>query len=221
MAGAGLRGSAGLGINTSGLGNIDRGPLTGPAHLANENVFEKSFLLPEDDLQAQSPNSISSPDPITEEPEEEEVESARTRSPAPVETAQPPQVADSRSPHKSDSSNNNSADLTPSQTERPQRSSLKRTYTDIAGYSLQHKLTEALAQPYHATNSPLSAVSTTNAPTFRPPQPARAGTTVNERAPHGVRNNQAQAIFTTERIQSLDDNGSERLGMLSLWCNES
>ena len=200
--GAGLGG--GLTVSTAGLGIIDRGPLTGPAHLANENVFEKSFWDGKREHEVQSPNSISSPDTITEEPEE--VSSVRTLSPPPnflgataSSSKQQQQVSDIDLSNMSKSPTTTTPpadDFTP----RPQRSSLKRTYTDIGGYSLHQKLSEALAQPYLATNSPQSAISTTNAPTFRPPPPPRSGTTVTERAPHGTRNNQAQsqAIFTTD-----------------------
>ena len=209
MGGAGLGGGAGLTVSTAGLGGVDRGPLTGPAHLANENVFERSF-------QAQSPSSIGSSDTITEDDAEEEGEKQKqslgeTRTlaaPFEVSTAPPRRssqptttTADESEPPNNTTTSPTTTETTPSQPQRPHRASLKRTYTDVAGYSLQHKLAEALAQPYHATNSPQSAISTTNAPTFRPPPPGRAGTTVNpERAPHGVRNNQAQAhqaIFTT------------------------
>ena len=201
MSGAGLGGN--LTVGTAGLGIVDRGPLTGPAHLANENIFEKSFWAGKGDREVQSPSSIlSSPDTITEEPEEDGL----TMSPVPKDQQNPvdsserqqsatePELANlARSP------TNTMSPTEESPPSRPQRSSLKRTYTDVGGYSLQHRLTEALAQPYHATNSPLNAISTTNAPTFRPPPPPRSGTTLNERAPHGTRNNQAQAqaIFTT------------------------
>ena len=200
LKGAGLGGS--LTVGTTGLGGVDRGPLTGPAHLANENIFEKSFWAGKGDKEVQSPNSVlSSPDTITEEPEEE----ARTMSPIPndlgITMASSNQQQASTEPERPGLTKSPTITMSPieeSPPSRPQRSSLKRTYTDVGGYSLQHRLTEALAQPYHATNSPLSAISTTNAPTFRPPPPPRSGT-MNERAPHGTRNQaQAQAIFTTD-----------------------
>ena len=183
-----------LAVGTGGLG-IDRGPLTGPAHLANENVFERSFL---GDGQAQSPTSVGSPDTTTiaEEQEEEEVLSAKTLSPEPSPAVSSPTNEPDPIILNRTTADDSMLDSRPPQ--RPHRASLKRTYTDIAGYSLQSKLAEALAQPYHTNASP-STLSPTNAPTFRPPPPpARKGTTpLNERAPHGHRNNQAQAIFTT------------------------
>ncbi|KAK5165883.1 serine/threonine protein kinase [Saxophila tyrrhenica] len=175
----------GLGPEKTGLG-IDRGPLTGPAHLANENVFEKNFL-------SQSPTG--SPDVINEEPEEAESSNSSSTLSPPLREASPSQPP--LSTEQLSLSRITTADMSNAgPPERPQRASLKRTYTDVAGYSLQHKLTEALAQPYHSSQSP-STMSTTNAPVFRAPPPVRSGTTVSERAPHGHRNNQAQAIFTT------------------------
>ena len=189
----------GLMVRTAGLG-IDRGPLTGPAPLANENVFEKSFLPPEDEAEVQSPISVGPADPgtirITAEPEEKESSSAPTLSPSSYGSSSLPTLK-STEPTPFTLSRTAAGDLlhtVPAQ--RPHRASLKRTYTDIAGYSLQSKLTEAMAQPYH-TNASQSTSSISNAPTFRPPPPTRSGT-VNERAPHGHKNNQAQAIFTTE-----------------------
>jgi protein-serine/threonine kinase len=79
-------------------------------------------------------------------------------------------------------------------TRPPHRTSLKRTYTDVAGLSLQHrtKLTEEMAQPYRAETPVASNIR----PNF-----TRANTTVTQTErtpPHGHRNGQAQAIFTTE-----------------------
>ncbi|KAF2860731.1 Pkinase-domain-containing protein [Piedraia hortae CBS 480.64] len=80
----------------------------------------------------------------------------------------------------------------------PRRTSLKRTFTDVAGYSLQHKLTEAMARPYQAEPPPRSASMTGLLSAWAPPLP-RTGT-ASERAPHGHRN-QTQAIFTTESAE--------------------
>jgi protein-serine/threonine kinase len=46
--------------------SIDRGPLTGPAHLYNDNVFEKSFTPQREDL-VESPTGEDSLDKITDE----------------------------------------------------------------------------------------------------------------------------------------------------------
>lgn len=72
----------------------------------------------------------------------------------------------------------------------PQRTPLKRTYTDTAGYSLHNRLTEAMARPYREDKSSRPIV---------PQIPPRSNTNVTDRAPHGHnRNAPNQAIFTTE-----------------------
>ncbi|KAM3418894.1 hypothetical protein BST61_g4854 [Cercospora zeina] len=167
-------------LNGSSLGG-DTGPLTGPAHLVNENVFEKSFFAPE--------NETESPTSMTGSPAAVRDDSAMTVSHhelVPVKESE-----DGSEQLKSlRTSTADDEDFMPSlPARRPHKPSLKRTYTDTAGYSLQHKLSEAMAQPYRA-------------PEARPPTvtqaPVRSGTTVTERAPHGHRNAPAQAIFTTE-----------------------
>lgn len=177
-------------LNVTGLG-LDIGPLTGPAHLANENVFEKSFL-PEEAVE--SPTSIHSPDTTKGTPV---VVSSERGSALPQTGVHiPATVAEKEEPseqlHLLRTSTADDEDFMPSlPPRRPHRGTLKRTYTDVAGLSLQHKLTEAMARPYRAEN-PV-------APTIQPP-PVRTSTRVTqpERAPHGHRNAQAQAIFTTE-----------------------
>lgn len=184
MSSEGSFGAAGLGI--------DRGPLTGPAHLAHDNVFERSFV-------GQSPSGSSASSAsgvtVTEGTEHEEgLRNATVSSPTSYEA--PAAQADNEPAASSLQRTTTNEVLESLPPQRPHRASLKRTYTDTASYSLQHRLTEALAQPYHTSQSP-SASSATNAPSFRPPPPPRSGTTVSDRAPHGHRNNQAQAIFTT------------------------
>lgn len=183
MLGPEALGSAGLGI--------DAGPLTGPAHLVNDNVFEKSFGSPGEDI-SESPVEARSPDTVTEEPE---VMSERTASPSnnlSPNSLEPEPLSLSRSISPGE-------DLTASSFTRPgsQRASLKRTYTDVSGLSLQHRLTEAMARPYRANARAPSAISPPNAPTLPQPGPVRSNT-LNERAPHGHRNNHPQAIFTTD-----------------------
>ena len=178
-------------FQTAGLG-IDPGPLTGPAHLANENIFEKSFLSTQGETE--SPVSLESPDGLNALDEQHDLAREKTISttnvPKPDIVMENPggesQSAPTASPPEADS--DFMSDIPSS---RPLRPNLKRTYTDVAGYSLQHKLTEAMAKPYHA-NQPVAPIVP------RPRQPPRPGTIVTERAPHGHRNHQAQAIFTTK-----------------------
>ncbi|KAK4923486.1 serine/threonine protein kinase [Elasticomyces elasticus] len=174
----------------SGMGlGIGLGPLTGPAHMANRNVFEQSFM-PELDKQSESPTGLGSPDTI----KAEEHLPAEVDAPHLSVTPEPANTPSASSePEPLNLSRMTTQDDIPGLT--PKRSSLKRTYTDVAGYSLQHKLTEAMARPYR-TNQPDSTLSPRHAPTL-PAAPLRSST-MNERAPHGHRNAQSQAIFTTE-----------------------
>jgi len=165
-------------INSAGLG-LDHGPLTGPAHLVSDNVFEKSFVRPSEDL--------------VESPSEETMsmgDRSDTRSEAVIspgnENLDPGPFQLSRTTTEEDR-------LSP--TSRP-RAALKRTYTDTSGLSLQHRLTEAMAQPYHASQQSSTGAPLQHAPTVPNAGPTRANT-MHERAPHGHRNNHPQAIFTT------------------------
>ncbi|KAF2158899.1 hypothetical protein M409DRAFT_71384 [Zasmidium cellare ATCC 36951] len=188
-----------------GLG-LDPGPLTGPAHLANENVFEKGFMT-----ESESPTTLDSPDTIRgsqgrgsfnserrgsgqRELREEALSPTAMNLHIPATVKETAESQATEEVEKLDLSRADTAeddDMPAMSTTRPRRTTLKRTYTDVAGYSLQHKLTEALAQPYHANQQATPMV---------PQAPARAQTliTERERAPHGHRNQQAQAIFTTE-----------------------
>nr|POE88239.1 serine/threonine-protein kinase ppk6 [Quercus suber] len=201
----------------TGLG-IGHGPLTGPAYMTNDNVFDRSFMpdLPE---QSESPTEANVPvtimpdvfgkehAPKTAISERTDTETHQNVSAEPKQmffsSSLSPDDMTSRSPPQTDGNPLSRIDtttaeqyLSDSASQRPQRSKLKRTYTDVAGYSLQQKLTEAMAQPYY-TNQPASVISPTNPPVFTHQSLVRSGT-LNERAPHGHRNQQAQAIFTTE-----------------------
>nr|OQO17625.1 hypothetical protein B0A51_15966 [Rachicladosporium sp. CCFEE 5018] len=178
-------------VHEAGLG-IHTGPLTGPAHLAHDNVFDKSFL-PASERMVESPNGPLSPSVLVEDPE---TASEKAISPANLGTPQ----GDSMELLSPQLSQTTSDELMPSDMTRfgPGKSSLKRTFTDTSGLSLQHRLTEAMAQPYHASQRKPSNISPPNAPTV--PQPVRANT-ILERAPHGQRNpKNPQAIFTTEGV---------------------
>jgi protein-serine/threonine kinase len=182
-------------MNDSGLG-IDPGPLTGPAQFTNENIFETSFLS----KQSESPVEMHTTDSII------------GSSGALTGKASAAGMSESTARAKDPSSNSKSLqdngigpldrppltsiddDIMPGlPASRPHRSSLKRTYTDIAGYSLQHKLSEALHQPLPSSRQS----SIPSSATISSQQPTRSNT-VAERAPHGHRNAPAQAIFTTE-----------------------
>ncbi|KAK5107476.1 hypothetical protein LTR62_001094 [Meristemomyces frigidus] len=178
------------------------GPLTGPAHLAmsNENVFDRSFL-PSVQVESQSPTDMDSPE--TPQPAQQQDARKQSVEPRVSPTDLTPQLSLSQvSGNVSEqdalslSRMTTNDDIPGLVTQRPHRSSLKRTYTDVSGYSLQHRLTEALAQPYRNTGQQ-SAIAASRGPTLPSQSSTRTGT-LKDRAPHGHRGAQAQAIFTTE-----------------------
>ncbi|GAB7358035.1 hypothetical protein MBLNU230_g0199t2 [Neophaeotheca triangularis] len=177
------------GLSAAGLG-IDHGPLTGPANYGTENVFEKSFTpLHEEPLreeQTESPQSLGSPDTIKAERSMSDLTLSPTSLEFPGKDDEEPKLART-------TSNDFDTRLQPP----PARASLKRTYTDISGLSLQYKLTEAMAQPFHSSKPP-GAFTQSHGPAFhRRDQPQRSDSLANERTPHGHRS-PAQAIFTTD-----------------------
>ncbi|KAK3069932.1 serine/threonine protein kinase [Teratosphaeriaceae sp. CCFEE 6253] len=194
LTGTDAFGSSGLDEHMGlGLG-CGLGPLTGPAHMASDNIFDRSFV-PGLAETSESPTKLDSPDTIKGD------EIAMQEQPdVVISPAQPGAI--SRLAHTASASSEPEAPSLSRITTQddipglpPKRASLKRTYTDVAGYSLQHRLTEAMAKPYR-TNQPDSGHVLKHAPTL-PNAPTR-GSTLNERAPHGHRHAQAQAIFTTE-----------------------
>ncbi|TKA65640.1 hypothetical protein B0A55_10278, partial [Friedmanniomyces simplex] len=196
LMGAEAFGSSGVNVDRGmGLGlGLGLGPFTGPAHMASENVFERSFM-PDLEERSESPTRLDSPDTIKGEESMVTREPELTISSAELE-AEPrltPTPSISNDPELLNLSRMTTQDDIPGLT--PKRASLKRTYTDVSGYSLQHKLTEAMARPYR-TNQADSSLALKHAPTL-PSAPPRSAT-LNERAPHGHRNARAQAIFTTE-----------------------
>jgi protein-serine/threonine kinase len=171
-------------LNAAGLG-FDRGPLTGPAHLVNDNIFEKSFVRPSEEL-VESPSEETSSDTIGDR---SETQSEAVISPG-SENLDPNALAITRTTSEEDR-------LSPRSRPGQRRVALKRTYTDTSGLSLQHRLTEAMAQPYRSSEQSSAAAPLSHAPTVQHPGPTRANT-MHERAPHGHRNNHPQAIFTTD-----------------------
>jgi protein-serine/threonine kinase len=181
------------GAGAHGLGAL--GPITGPADMSGENLFDKNFAIAD--------KRSSSPDDMLESPR------------PPVHRATTTQVASSDSSDLRDSLNSPSTELTsessslqtrdpsPPPPRRPQRAALKRTLTDVAPLTIQSRLNDALAQPYSVGDQGHinHLVSPTSVPTIPPsfsnvPGPHSAGS-----APHGHGSRYtpaAQAIFTTE-----------------------
>lgn len=172
-----------------GLGTL--GPVTGPADMSGENIFEKSFLP-----RSESPESIL-------ESAKSEVHKVTTSDSTSTETTQ-----ETRSTPASDVASDASSQRTgtsppPLQRPPPPRAALKRTFTDVAPLTIQSQLNDALAQPYVVgeqgqTNQ---IVSPTTVPTIPPPFPGGPGSHSGGPAPHGHGSRwapAAQAIFTTE-----------------------
>lgn len=189
--------SVGLGIDTAGAayGPGGIGPLTGPVHPTGENVFEKSFIP-----QAESPTDMDAP--AFADSARGRTFSDATLSPTSLDSETSEQDGSDAEKFTRITSEDSSA--ISQQLSRPPprgRASLKRTYTDVSGLSLQHRLTEALAQPYHSSEQ--THLGQKAAPTVHTTQHSntRQSTLGPSGAPHGHRSRHepaAQAIFTTE-----------------------
>ncbi|SMR51523.1 unnamed protein product [Zymoseptoria tritici ST99CH_3D1] len=175
-----------MGVQNPHAHGMEHGPLTGPANLSNENVFEQNFLAP--GQESESPTSLESGSTLKSKDDG----LILTHSTSPDGGLNIPQTVQEADTAPTDltripTADDEEATVNPA-TRRPARIPLKRTYTDTAGYSLQHRLSEAMAQPYRS-DQPV--------PTPAAQFPPRANTE-RERAPHGHRNAPNQAIFTTE-----------------------
>ena len=152
---------------------FSRGPLTGPADIEGDNIFEKSFRNPSKKLQDQFP--------LTEEPEEAEG----------VDEFQNLERIDS----------GEASPKSPMSAPTSRRASLKRTYTDIHSMSLQAKLMEALAQPF-TTNEHSLNLGPLSPPLGAQTQPqssmASSASSTNPHPHHGKWAPAAQAVFRTD-----------------------
>lgn len=166
-------------IHAPGLG-ISNAPMSGPADTSAENLFEKSFASPI----SQSPKSVNDLSTTLEgdniSPNDGRPDSTAASS---HENSQPPTLS-----------------LSPPVLKR---SSLKRTYTDVAGLSMQNRLSEALAQPYHTSNVSQDAhvISPRTVPTMALPTKQHAPNSAGQSQGgpgHGRQAAAHQAIFTTD-----------------------
>lgn len=177
------------GAGAHGLGAF--GPVTGPADMSGENMFDKSF----DVARSESPDTML-------ETARPSVYRATTTEIA--ETVNKENNQDAKSPTDLTSGESSlQIPQSPSSPKRPQRAALKRTLTDVAPLTIQNQLHDALAQPYligeHGqANHVTSPASISNAPPSfnNVPGPHSAGPAPHG---HGMRHTPAaQAIFTTE-----------------------
>ncbi|CAI7587442.1 unnamed protein product [Penicillium glandicola] len=116
-----------------------RGPITGPAEINGDNVFEKAF-------------SDGDSSPVSTR------DGAQDSIPSGSHTSDTPQLL---SPMPSDRISNQRRDLVSAPTSR--RVSLKRTYTDLCSASLKSKLMETLAQPYTSSTDPFASLNSSTA----------------------------------------------------------
>ncbi|KAL8409061.1 hypothetical protein RB594_007489 [Gaeumannomyces avenae] len=196
--------------NIVGAGNlpnsdpaVPHGPLTGPAEVSGENVFDKDFIP-----RSASPDLIAGPapsaaaakaSPSPDPPTKQAAAPGARPSPLVSTGAVPPDSADSsRTPTNESGGTDQTSQSSPPPSRRP--SVLKRALTDTAHASMQQKLVEAMAQPYvpGASSGPDPVLSPNTAQSF-----SSAGDFTMPVAPavHGHSTRwvpAAQAIFTTE-----------------------
>ncbi|PVI02928.1 Pkinase-domain-containing protein [Periconia macrospinosa] len=175
-----------------GLGAL--GPLTGPAEVDGENLFDKSFF------------------PVERSASPENMQALPTKTP-PQQT-HPLEIRDvniagdngKRNTPISDIASDSSGTTTTgasSPPQRPQRAALKRTLTDVAPLTIKSQLDDALAQPYLVGEGQTNQLmSPTTIPTSSTSVPSVSNTHGQHGpAPHGHGSRwapAAQAIFTTE-----------------------
>lgn len=181
-----------LGDNSGGSNGFGlHGPMTGPANVEGENVFEKEFIprsespTQNDDLI--SPGTSQATSSQTSRPDSSLSKNSSLNQPSgPDDPIQPLALGDSSVAKATHAS--------------AVRMGLKRTYTDTGPLTLQTKLVEALAKPYNAqdSHSDSQLITPTLGPSF--------GKNINLVPKHlgsAHGHNQrwapaAQAIFTTE-----------------------
>ena len=167
-----------------------KAPLTGPAELTGENVFEKSFIP-----YVESPTSFAVHDSEFDDKPDETKPT--------IETSFHLEAVSGNSIDRNRASTNTSATSNDGRhgkslqvPAKPTRASLKRTYTDVSIVSMQDKLTDALAQPYMAGEAKQNSqiLSPSTLPTL-----SQIGTMGLGAHGHGNRWTPAnQAVFTTE-----------------------
>lgn len=181
-----------LGDSLSQGSNL-HGPMTGPAEIDGENVFEKTFLprveSPDQLKDGFSPTSMDTQDSNSQMTGVDETRSKMSPN------EQPPTARLSVSPPP----------LTDSLKSKAQQGSitrlgLRRTYTDISPLSVQAKLIEALAKPYFARDGEIEnqLLAPTIIPSFGKSINASTATASSLHSHSHRWAPAAQAIFTTE-----------------------
>lgn len=177
---------------------IDPGPLTGPAELSGENLFDKQFVPrssspePMSAVEALSPTAAVAPRSGTPPAKSQHVHFNEAQaSKAPPTTKL---LKNNESEESSRTPTNESATTAATSPPTTRPTSLKRTMTDTLHMNLEDRLMDTMAQPFYQDGiaSPTLTGSTTGSTSF----PSALGPSV-----HGHTNRwvpAAQAIFTTE-----------------------
>lgn len=177
-------------INNAQKLRDQHGPLTGPANVDGDNVFDKAFV-PMSQSRSQLEETVG----------EEEQQHRNGGNPPRLNSIQPepsldieasaPDVTEPVTPSDSLAAKNPKAE---------QRAGLKRTNTDTALLTLQSKLVQVLARPYVARENKNDQPSSSSTPQSASGRSLTPGTGLPAIA-HGHANRwtpAAQAIFTTE-----------------------
>ncbi|KAH9898897.1 hypothetical protein F4778DRAFT_741467 [Xylariomycetidae sp. FL2044] len=185
------------------------GPLSGPADVSGENIFDKYFVP-----RTASPEPYASPlvSPTNTTANRPDVDLTTTTSPRAAEPSESeaskpvPKYLDAvqdqtDSENSSRTPTNESGTTAKTSPPTTRRQSLRRTFTDVASIGVQQKLVDAMAQPFHAGPSAGFAEALLS-PTLPPLRmnslhlPAPMGSGVHGHSTRWVP--AAQAIFTTE-----------------------
>ncbi|WXC62447.1 hypothetical protein SNK03_008292 [Fusarium graminearum] len=165
-------------------------PLTGPAEVSQENVFDKNFNPRTSSTDLTSPHQTSPP------PRRSRVETTRRSN-----NLEPVAHETGRESDQSPTATNESQSASRKSAPARPKLTLKRTMTDITAVSAQDKLIDTVSQPFLTGQpiyqEPLSSASLTQLPSATTANfPTQLGSSV-----HGHTNRwvpAAQAIFTTE-----------------------
>ncbi|TDZ31297.1 Serine/threonine-protein kinase ppk6 [Colletotrichum spinosum] len=168
------------------------GPLTGPAQVSGENLFDANFI-PRTSSPEPFPSPSSSPKAThskpsfatREEPLDKKNEKKQAERPKPSK----PSTGDSESENSSRTPTNESGTTAKTSPPPSRRMSLKRTLTDTMPVSVHQQLMDTMAQPYLANEQLVSPTSAGNLPNA-------LGSAVHGHSTRWVP--AAQAIFTTE-----------------------
>ncbi|KAI0887275.1 Pkinase-domain-containing protein [Annulohypoxylon maeteangense] len=185
--------------------SIPPGPLTGPARVSIDNVFEKDFIpIP----RTSSPESFVTPmvSPTdTQKPPVNQFSLTTTKPTGSEEDRPMPKQVDviqDQTDSESSSRTPTNESGTTAQTSPPvsRRPSLRRTYTDVVSAEMQQKLMDTMAQPFLAASSERYTEALVS-PTLPPLAMGSALTPSLGPSVHGHATRwvpAAQAIFTTE-----------------------